>query len=85
MTEESDKCPGVGTKEQCFDCVREELFRQNRETLPKEAKRRRNLSSSMLAGKKRKRLTCSAEEGVYCQLNDCGLSFDLKRTLFEDY
>lgn len=35
-------------------------------------------------GKKRKRLTCSAEGGVYCQLDDCGLCFDLKRRLFKD-
>lgn len=70
VVEESDKCPGHGTKEKCFDCVREELFRQDLETLAKEAKKRRDLSSSMLAGKKRKRHTCSAEEGLYCQLND---------------
>lgn len=65
--------------------MREELFHQDRETLAKEAKRPHDLSNSTLAGRKRKGgLTYSVEEGVNYQLDDYGLSFDLKRTLVKD-
>lgn len=74
-----------GLKDNGINCMGDFALHQNQETLVKETKRLRDLSSSSTpAGKKRKRPTCSAEEGVYCQLDDCGLCFDLKRTLFKN-